>query len=228
MTGHQAQVGCSGGNTRSSREDGFTLIEVVVSLTLLSLLLALTPTAVRVGRQAWQTEAQLERAAAIAVAENVIRRVIADAVPVRFDSGRSVGAVRFDGATNAVSFVAPAPSSLDGGGLQIYRLTTRPRNMGLGQDLVINTRPFGYTGAGPASDAAGADAVETATILIADVSALSVRYFGASANGGDRVWSRSWSGRGTLPALVEISYAFAGGGTAPEPIMIAPRIAGAH
>jgi general secretion pathway protein J len=199
---------------KQDRESGFTLIEIVVSLAILTLLLSLTPAAVRVGRQAWQAEAQLERSAAIASAENTIRRAIAGAIPIKHSAERGGGGIQFEGVGDRIDFVAPAPSSLDSGGLLIHRIATQPRNGGPGQDLILRTTPF----------ANATDAATAMTVLVEDIEAFQVRYFGHTAVGGDRAWSDSWNGRGNLPLLISVSYSLAGYTAPPEPIVVAPRM----
>lgn len=215
---------------------GYTLIEILVSLALLALLLALMPATLRMARQSWQADAQLERSASLATATDTLRRALAATIPAPIGrSGTAATTLLFEGRGETLSFVAPAPQGLNSGGLQVFSIASRPRTGGRpGRDLVLALRPYALgESIDRSADRAAQDGQATAnsnrsgseTILAEDIGTLEFRYFGQAPAQSVEVWSSTWANRPTLPLLVEVAFTLAGSTRAPERIVIAPRLA---
>lgn len=211
------------GGEACDAESGFTLVEVLVSLVLLALLLSLMPATLRMARQSWQAEAQLERSASLSSATDTLRRTLASAVPMPSPraSGQSPALV-FDGKNESIAFVAPAPSGFETGGLQVFALMTQPRERGAGRNLVLTVGPY-FPGDRDLQETQERNK-RSETVLAEDIGQLRVRYFGPSLDGSERIWHDDWSGRATLPLLVDVRFSLASGGRAPELIVVAPRL----
>ena len=120
---------------------GFTLIEVLVSLVLLALLLALLAGGLRYARSTWDATARLDEVAAADMVETFLRARLAEAMPLY--EQRKAGMVRalFSGAGDSMSFVAPAPNGPAGTGLYRYTLEAAA-GAGAGQrTLVVRLAP---------------------------------------------------------------------------------------
>jgi len=93
------------------RERGFTLVEVVIALTIVATLLVITFAGLRVGLAAWQRGDErgqaLERARSVT---QIITRTLGAAYPYQVAAaGREPARVLFEGAADRVGFVTAAP-----------------------------------------------------------------------------------------------------------------------
>jgi prepilin-type N-terminal cleavage/methylation domain-containing protein len=200
--------GIGRGIRRGGASCGFSLIEMVVALALLSLTLAMMPGAIDMARRAAGTAPRLERAAAISAALDVMGRWLPTAMPSLTVDDVRQRVPAFDGQADRVSFAAPAPASVKTGGVMLYQLRLlQAAGARAGRfDLAAELAPL--TTDGP--DQSARPAAEK-HVLVEDVARLSVRYFGLPANGdGGPAWQDSWSGRMELPQLVEISFDLSG------------------
>ena len=108
--------------TRHAR--GFTLLEVLIAVTLLALLLTVAygslRTAVHVGRS---SEALIARTEQTRTAQAFLRRQFSQAMPLAYERLED-GAVerRFEGSDDNVRFVAPMPGYLSRGGPHVQNL----------------------------------------------------------------------------------------------------------
>ncbi len=192
----------------TSGDGGFTLIETIVSLALLGLMLAMIPSALRLGRQAWRAEAQLERSASIASARTVISKYLGMALPA--GSAQSAGSAIdniFEGRGEAVTFIGTAPEGLPIGGVRGFRLALEPAGAAgrPGQlNLTLRHAPFRTDlGLKAVADPTNSDV----NVLVEDVARLGFRYFGPvlSSEQGD-AWQDGWIGRNSLPELIEVTF----------------------
>ncbi|WP_119681578.1 prepilin-type N-terminal cleavage/methylation domain-containing protein [Indioceanicola profundi] len=190
------------------REQGFTLVELLVAMLLLSLLGVVLAAAFQlatnhVGRYA----DRLDGAGRLAAAQSFLRTRIAaadPAVPISW----SGDIILFDGAADHLSFVGPAPQSVPAGGLQVYAVTANERG------LVITWQP--YTGLPPGK-------AERETVLHAGIISVRFAYFGRVRDEAGLSWHNSWRDATALPLLVRIDMADADGNVLPS-VLAAPRI----
>jgi general secretion pathway protein J len=180
-----------------ARDAGFSLIELIVSLALLAMILALLPGAFRTGKRGWETAAVLEQRAVADASVDFLRHRLAEAVPLfdRDESGRA--RLAFSGGPSQVNFVAIAPSGPDGGGLYRFGVTTQPGAAPGSSALVLRMAPFrqqGLENPAPASE----------HVLMSGIGSLQLRYFGIPAEGGEAVWTDNWQREDRLPDLVEL------------------------
>ncbi len=202
--------------TNPISEAGFSLIEVIVSLTLLAMILILLPGAFRTGQRGWETAALIEQRAASEASINFLRQRMAEA-SARFDTDESGRAeIAFSGLPDQMTFIAPSSSGPAGGGL--YRFTVkavladRPGT----SDLVVVMQPFRPN----ETNTVGSD---TGHRLLSGVSELRFRYFGSQVAGDAPVWSDGWIRTDQLPDLVELP-ASTGPVGAHVPIRIAMKL----
>lgn len=188
---------------------GFTLIEMLIGVTLLAAMMALLFGGVRTGIDgAARIERKLDAVDELRTAQNLLRRLLGAAQPLaRVAGGRLIA---FDGRADGIDFVAALPAAL-GGGLAEWRL----RQDKAGRLEVLRT-PL----AGEAIDFGFPDA--EATTLLGRIKALSIAYYGPDAE-GKPVWSSTWREVDALPQLVRIRVESDTQIAWPE-LMIAPRI----
>jgi general secretion pathway protein J len=179
------------------KEAGFTLIEMLVTMVLLSLIAVLLFGGLRFGVRAWDGAAAhgagMEE---LHVAQQMLRHEIEAAYP-RYDAAHS--AVAFDGDETHMRFLAPAPQALDTQGRVSVALAAEPD--GKDEQLAL-------------------EAGDTSSALLRHAAAIRFAYF----DGGR--WSDSWQGANALPTLVRIRVSFKpGDGRLWPDLIVAPQIA---
>lgn len=180
---------------------GFTLLEMLVAVAILSLLVAVTFGAVRTASRS--LDAGLQRADATEELRSVadfLRRQLAQLTPLRVPVGDEAR-IAFRGDAERLRFIAPAPQHARGPGLLVFELELT-RDAGR-TGLALSSAPFD-----PGS-AAFAD-VETGSrmLLAPDLGAAVFDYFGAEFGDDRPSWKPGWiSGAELYPSLVRLRVA---------------------
>ncbi len=113
------------------RAAGFSLLEVLLAITLLAILLAGAMSGIRAATRAMHAgEQNIERTNRLRVAQEFIRREISRSLPLAFGQEHGSGAnFVFQGENDFVRFVAPMPGHLSRGGPYVQTLElARGRN----------------------------------------------------------------------------------------------------
>ncbi|HSX61133.1 MAG TPA: prepilin-type N-terminal cleavage/methylation domain-containing protein [Tahibacter sp.] len=113
------------------RAAGFSLLEVLLAITLLAILLAGAMSGIRAATRAMHAgEQNIERTNRLRVAQEFIRREISRSLPLAFGQEHGSGAnFVFQGESDFVRFVAPMPGHLSRGGPYVQTLElARGRN----------------------------------------------------------------------------------------------------
>jgi general secretion pathway protein J len=199
------------------REAGFTLVELLVALTLLSFVSLALFGSLRFGMMAWSRgHAHAERTEHIASVQDILRRLIADAYPLLVSGDPTRPHVAFDGTAGSLSFLASVPIALGAGGRSRFALSADTHDGRI--DLVIATQPE------------LADREDSATALrktlLARVQAVEFAYFGRARSDKAAQWHDDWIGKTSMPELVRVRVRFAGDDARRWPeLVVAPRIA---
>lgn len=193
------------GDTRRppGHDDGFTLLELLVSLAILSLALLLLPQALQLAGRASATASAVQRAAGHAAVASFVGDRLSRALPLHRRDGDGTRTIAFRGGPDMVRFVAPVDSRAWGTGLLDYEITTRIEGNGLA--LWLRSAPFRPGQQGDGQWAGGRSE------MLVRVAALDIRYFGEQED-GVRGWTSSWSRRDVLPEAVELRIAPETGG----------------
>ena len=124
--------------TRKASLAGFTLVEMLLAMTLMSMLMVLAYGGLRASTQATERgQVILEESSRIRMAHQFVRKQLNQMVPLVFEASvdqdmRTV----FEGSSNRIRFVAPMPGYLGFGGPQVQELTFQNSDEGLA--LVIS------------------------------------------------------------------------------------------
>jgi general secretion pathway protein J len=193
------------------REAGFTLVELLVTLALMSLLSVIVLGSLRFGIKAWQREAtHAEAIDQVRHAATMLRRLIEDAYPYYAAGAEGRHHIEFQGASDSMSFLATAPLALGGIGRSRFRVFLERR--GDQQDLMVSSEP----------ELADAASARVATPLLTNVKAVAMSY----ASGVDSAtWQKEWTLPLRLPRLVRVNIEFYEGDARIWPeLVVAPRI----
>ncbi len=116
------------------RVSGFTLVELLLAITLMSMLLGLAYGGLRAATRASERgQVLLEASEGIRSAHQFVRRQLNQMVPLAYAEEGELGDTRiiFEGSARHVQFVAPMPGYLGRGGPQVQRIEIGPGAEGL-------------------------------------------------------------------------------------------------
>jgi general secretion pathway protein J len=195
-------------STAGQNEHGFTLVELLVTLTLLSLLVLLLFGGLRFGVRAWDgAQAHSEGADEMRVVQTLLRNEIEQAYPSYDMTDPLHPVVNFVGDGDFLTFLAPAPDAAGSAGRSWITLTAA--HDGSDRQLVIRAVP----------ELAVSQRAGWSSAILDHVSAIRFSYF------GDGGWSASWHGAKTMPHLVRVHVEFTAGDRRVWPdLIVAPRI----
>lgn len=200
---------------------GFTLVELLVAVAILSLLSALLFGGLRFGTRAWErAEAHAGLASEVQLVQAFLRQRLGQAAPLRRRDDDGATTVLFDGASTAVRLVTVMPVHLETGGYANLELGFE-RDAGR---LMLRWRPFDFSAGASRTQA------EEVRILLDRVDEANFAYFGPVSDDGNSApkWQTEWRDRARLPELMRLRLRFsdAGRGHWPE-LLVAPMATGA-
>ena len=181
--------------TRRVRSGGFSLLEVLSALALLSLLLLGVFYGIQTATRSVNSgSAALERNDQARSLQQFLRRDLqqARALPWKLDAAGN--GVVFEGEPRSIRFVAPLPGYLDRSGPQLQSLTLVDDGKGRLR-LELGSTPLVPGGAGVGF---------TPESLAAGVNGGRFRYYGREREGMDPRWRDQWHIAGRMPELVSI------------------------
>jgi general secretion pathway protein J len=201
---------------RTSAESGFTLIEVLIGLTLLAMLATLIANGTRLSGRAWNTaERRTAESDDMGAVQGLLRRTIERARPSFVAADPADMTVAFSGAPDTLSLVAAQPGTQGSGPWvrQRFYVARSGRTRAL----------FTSWQADAGTDGQSAPAGEA--MVLDHVAALRFAYFGPPRTGEAPVWLEHWTARDRLPALVRVTIERDGAGFAAWPeLVVATRI----
>jgi len=200
---------------------GFTLLELLIAMTLLGLLAGLLFGGLSFGVRVWEKgDAELEEMAELQIAQGLIGRLISETLLSDLVEGEDEDAAIFEGTADALRFVGPAPAqSLPGG---LYRLSIRADDVFGKSRLVMTWRLLDPDEREPAD---GNE--ENVVVLVENIADVSFGFFGAADEDldGDPRWRDRWEGMPGLPLLVRINVTFPDGDRRIWPeLVVAPML----
>ncbi len=197
-------------NRINTPESGFTLVELLVAMTLLSFLTVLLFGGLRFGSRAWErsqqsyTDEKALQAASYFLATNIMQ-----AYPLPLHNKAGHWRIDFEGGSRTLSWLSAAPTG-DG---SMMRLRLYQRDGGNGPEVDI---------------ASSGELVPASTANVHRLAGgvLDVQYYGQRADEKAPRWSGDWHGQPRLPSLVRVSLLLRNPRASWQDVIVAPRLAG--
>jgi len=179
---------------------GFSLIELLIAVTLLGMVTLLGYSGLRLGMNYWRTAQTIaEQQQQTRVIRHYIERQLAAATR-RQEDQRQPGEAQLRGTPDKVSFIAPLAAEQHRGGLYRIELLSRSRpDRPAEQQLVLGFRPLQQSVTGRAIEM-------DYEPLLAGVKGVELSYFGSQTSGAPPSWQGSWRHPDRLPLQVRLRY----------------------
>lgn len=185
---------------------GFTLLELLIAITLLGLLMAALFAGLQLGARAWERgEERLDQSARLQVVQGFLRDRLTQSYPLDVvEDGSRRRRLMFEGTSGALRFVTLMPEHL-GTGFAEFAVTIG--DQADARHLIVRWRPFEVSGPVPAT----ADGEPQVKVLLAQIEDLQLSYYGAPSRELPAAWYEQWLEAGNMPELVRIRVSFAPG-----------------
>jgi prepilin-type N-terminal cleavage/methylation domain-containing protein len=188
----------------SSSQTGFTLLELLVAIMVLSMVMTAAFGAVRVGSRSFEAGVlYADETAEVRAISNALRRQFRQLLLItRVENRRDF--IAFTGDRHRVQFVGPAPDSASGPGYLVYRLTAEPSTET--SHMILSFAPFD-----PGSDDFAMPEISGRELLTDRLSGISFDYFGARKEREQPAWHTEWpSDSARLPLVVRMQLSSSG------------------
>ncbi len=189
---------------------GFTLVEIVLALILVSLIMAIAVGGIRMSRKAAENgEHRVEAVNAVRVTQEFLRRQLARVVPLAFDIDRAEGRnLVFEGDDDSVTFVAPMPGYLSGGGPYVQRIALERDRLAFYHRMLISEE----------------DDEAEPVFLVDRIRRGKFEYRGIDEQGQLGDWRDKWDDSSRTPMMVRLSLEFQVGSGMKWPILEVPLL----
>lgn len=199
---------------------GFTLVELLIALTLMALLSAVLFGSMQLAGKSWDAgDAKAEGTASMRLAAQFLRAQLEEQHPQRMKKIVEFPLL-FNGTGDEVEYAAALPARVQGGGIWLYRLHVV--QVGEKSQLVLDRMIPDVT----AQEMPAFSAPEQ-SVLAQNISAIKLQYYGRDAGADASVeptWRASWDDRQNLPLTIRIDVTTTRGTTWPA-IFASPRTA---
>lgn len=189
------------------QDDGFTLLELLVSLSLLGLIMTYLFSSFSFGKRAWESTDGIEQRASTEVVRAFLSTRLSAAMPVSaFDPDTRKASFSFEGLTGSVRFVATSEGRTETAGLYSYTVALSDNDLSLGEPrlLLMTQEVF------PASRTIPGQITENVERpILSEIAELRFSYFGAKTTDAPVTWHNEWQDLETLPRLIRIAIRFA-------------------
>ena len=210
------------GSPHRLRTRGFTLLELLVALTLLGLMSAVLFGSLNLAGRSWEAgEAKSEATSGMRLAGGYLRTQLASQHPQRMRRIPEFPLL-FAGEREELRYTASLPGRVGLGGIWYHRLTLAP-GIASGKSALVIERVIPNYNATTMPDFADAER----SVLADDIKELKLGYFGRDVDLGPEqdstpTWRDRWDNPHSLPLLIRIDITPARGPAWPT-LVVAPR-----
>lgn len=194
-----------------SRHKGFTLIEVLIAMTLLGVMVTLLFSSLRIAAESWNAgENKVAEVNTKAVVYQFFKRHLTAIRPLpRLNNDQSVaedGRQMFQGFTRSLRFVAALPAASARKGLQVFTIAPDPTKS---STLLVSLVPYRQTEANQGVSS------ERPEVLLENIEKLRFSYFGRTEEASVAAWHDEWM-FDLLPSLIKVSIQLSDGSYWPD------------
>ena len=208
---HKAKIAKRIALAPKSLHQGFTLIEVLIAMTLLGIMVVLLFSSLKICADSWEKgESKITDVNEVAVVYNFFQRHLSAAMPLWNDLSEEEKTFSFQGKAKSLQFVSAFPASAGRSGLQLFSLYMQEEDKD--QVIKVTLTPFA-----PAAE--GEKWHKEEVTLIKRVSGLTLDYFGSDDGVSEGSWTKEWLDKDVLPRLVKINIKLDNGIFWPEMII---------
>jgi general secretion pathway protein J len=198
-------------------EAGFSLLEMLLALSLVALLATLLLAGFQSARIALERASSSDVALDVAVTQSLLRNLLSEIQPVKQANDPGAPDV-FHGEANSVRFVSSYTAQSQISGLYESALFWKPTSTDRRRGRVMLSQRLRRFNS---SDGLPQPVLETTTTLIEGVTGLRIKYYGQLNGSPGSAWFSSWSRSNRLPEKIEVEVMFALGDTRSWRSMIA-------
>ena len=185
-------------------DSGFTLTEVLIALTITSLIAVTLIGALQWGGRALRVTGTADEAARVAAVQNVMRDMLSQTKrEFEINSNGEREAV-FKGEPDKITFVGPPPANVMVPGFYRSFISVQPQN-GNSRDLTLKTILFRTKIKAERRDPF--EGIEDYTLL-RSVNSLEFQYYGSLEDEEIAEWHSEWLGQSTMPELIRMKVNF--------------------
>jgi len=184
--------------TANPNQRGFTLLELLIAMTLLGFIVVMMAGALQLGTRALDAgDERVESANRIRLVQSFIRRQLSQARPLQWEQATGEQFVAFEGNPHAMRFAAPPPARHLWGGLQIIGLEAEQGDAG--ERLILTSRMY-VQQAGESQETEQGERV----VLLDNMDELEFAYLGSQGPDEPLVWQDHWQRAYGFPKLVRL------------------------
>lgn len=193
-------------------KNGFTLLEVMLAMSLLSVMVVLLFASLRIAAQSWDAgEEKIIRVNEKAVVYQFFKRHLTTILPLWDDFSDEGRHFSFQGARDRLQFVSVFPASAGRKGLQIFEVGADSNEEGM---IGVKLTPFYPTVENQAWE-------PEEVSLLEHVDSIEFAYYDVSEE--NRGWLDEWRDKGKLPELIKIKIKLVDESYWPD-MVFAPRL----
>lgn len=196
----------------SGRAAGFTLIEMVVAMTILGTMLMLLYSGLSFALRSWDaSDVNGRRTMDRRIGENFLRREIAELFPMRWKDPVTLK-VAFEGDAKHMRFVSARPAGLAMGGLSLVSVDVADDAKNRRARNLVMRRAM------PDDEAKDFGPLEKAepSVLIEDVDSVEFAYFGSENDFAEPKWMDDWKYTTRVPQMIRLRVKTSDGTLLPD------------
>ena len=193
--------------TPHSIELGFTLLEVMIAMTLLSIMVVLLFSSLKVGAESWDKgESKIAEVNEKAVVYQFFKRHLPATRPLWDDFSADERIFSFQGDADKFQFVSVFPASASRVGTQLFEVRFDKADNGR---IIVALKPFYPTTADEQWE-------QEDEVLLENVEKFKLEYYDKQNLSGDSEWLDNWHEKERLPSLMKITIILKDHGYWPE------------